>query len=456
MPLTIDNPVKPSHVVYDLIFPLQTLLAYLKGASMHVLNLRDYKLLRIFGLKSTYVPLGTDTELFRCRFDKPNTFTMVYASRPSWHKGTDLLINYIIPRYLRGSMLWYRSLNELNIKILSVGQTSMKIGIVGCGFVANYHVKAWRSVGAEVLAVADVIEDRARDFAHRHNIPYSFRSVEDMLNGVKLDVLSICTPPQAHKEVALEAVKRGVSVFVEKPLVLRYSDAVEIVNEVRSRGVKLGVTANLLFTPTMVKARDLVERGVVGELKRVDVVVYAPEDVILNPEGGWLKSLPGGVFGEVLPHPIYLLQSLIGKLDLISVSTARISRSVWQKYDELHALLKGERGLGRIIVSYNAKHFDIYMIIEGDKGYILVNPVGKIIAKLNSNWKYTKNILSFRYYAMLWLDYILGRVPRDQFTENIKIFKNHVEGDSPYIFNYDDILNQVKVYEEILSSLEQH
>jgi len=74
MPLTIDNPVKLSHAIYNLIFPLQTLLAYLKGASMHVLNLRDYKLLRIFGLKSTYVPLGTDTELFRCRFDKPRYF----------------------------------------------------------------------------------------------------------------------------------------------------------------------------------------------------------------------------------------------------------------------------------------------------------------------------------------------------------------------------------------------
>jgi predicted dehydrogenase len=331
----------------------------------------------------------------------------------------------------------------------------MRVGIVGCGFVANYHAKAWKNVGAEVLAVADIIEGRAREFAHRHGIPYYFKSVEDMLSRVKLDALSVCTPPQTHKEVVLEAVKRGVNIFVEKPLVLRYSDAVEIINEARSRGVKLGVTANFLFTPTMVKARDLVKEGVVGKLKRVDVVVYAPEDVILNHEGGWLKNLPGGVFGEVLPHPIYLLQSLVGKLDVISVSTARISRSAWQKYDELHVLLKGERSLGRIVVSYNAKHFDIYMIIEGDRGYILVNPVGKIIAKLSSSWKYVKNILSFKYYAMLWLDYILGRVPRDSLTENIKMFKNHVEKGSPYAFNYDDILNQVKVYEEILSSLEQ-
>jgi predicted dehydrogenase len=332
----------------------------------------------------------------------------------------------------------------------------VKVGIVGCGFVANHHVKAWRSVGAGVLAVADIIEDRARGFAHRHSIPHYFRSVEDMLSRVKLDVLSVCIPPQTHREVVLEAVKRGVNVFVEKPLVLRYSDAVEIVNEARSRGVKLGVTANFLFTPTMVKARELVEKGVVGELKRVDVVVYAPENVILSPEGGWLENLPGGVFGEVLPHPIYLLQSLIGRLDVISVSTARISRSTWQKYNELHALLRGERGLGRIVVSYNAKHFDIYIIIEGDKGYILVNPVGKIIAKLDSSWKYTKNILSFKYYAMLWLDYILGRIPKDPFTENIKMFKNHVEKGSPYIFDYNDILNQVKVYEEISSSIEHY
>jgi len=97
MPLTIDNPVKPSHVLYDLVMPPQAILTHLKGATIHTLNLRDYKLLRVLGLRLVYMPLGTDTELFKCRFDKSNAFTMIYASRPSWHKGTDLLVNYIIP-----------------------------------------------------------------------------------------------------------------------------------------------------------------------------------------------------------------------------------------------------------------------------------------------------------------------------------------------------------------------
>jgi threonine dehydrogenase-like Zn-dependent dehydrogenase len=41
----------------------------------------------------------------------------------------------------------------------------VRVGIVGCGFVANYHVNAWRGVGAEVVAVCDVIEEKARGFA---------------------------------------------------------------------------------------------------------------------------------------------------------------------------------------------------------------------------------------------------------------------------------------------------
>jgi predicted dehydrogenase len=329
----------------------------------------------------------------------------------------------------------------------------MRVGIIGCGFVANCHVSVWKSVGARVLAIADTIEDKAREFARRYNLPHYFRSVEDMLDKMELDVLSVCTPPYTHKQIVLEAIKKGVNVFVEKPLVQRYSDVIEVIGEAKSRDIKLGVTANFLFTPTMVKARELIAKDAIGDLKRADIIVYAPEDVILNAESGWLNNLPGGVFGEVLPHPIYLLQSLIGRLDLISVSFAKISRSNWQKYDELHVLLKGEKSLGRIVISYNAKHFDIYIIIEGVKGLILVNPVGKIIAKLSSSYKYLRNLFSFKYYMTLWLDYFLGRVPKNSFTENVRVFKNHLQKGSPYVFGYDDMINQVKIYEKLLNSL---
>jgi glycosyltransferase involved in cell wall biosynthesis len=101
MPLSIDNPIKPSHALYNLVIPLQTHVMSLKGAILHALNLDDYRFLRAFGSRFIYMPLGTNVELFRCGVNKPSKFTAVYASRPSWHKGTDLLVDYIIPMLLK-------------------------------------------------------------------------------------------------------------------------------------------------------------------------------------------------------------------------------------------------------------------------------------------------------------------------------------------------------------------
>ena len=329
----------------------------------------------------------------------------------------------------------------------------MKVGVVGCGSIAIDHIRSWRKVGAQVLGVAVIRKERAEECASKYTIPHYFISVDDMLDKIALDIVDVCTPPQAHKEVVLKAIERGVHAFVEKPFVLQYLDAIEVIEKAKSKGVKIGVTVNYLFTPTMTKARRLINRGDLGKIKRADILVYLPEAVLLREEVSWIKSLPGKAFGEVLPHPIYLLQYIIGDLEALSVFSTKIGRSTWMMCDELQVLLKGERGLGRIVLSYNAEKFDIYIIVEGERGFLVVNPLGKIIVKLSNRWGYIDNILSFRSYAFLWLDYIVGHVPRDALVENIKSFKNYIERGAPYIFSYEALVNQVKTYEEILSQV---
>ncbi len=100
-PLTIDYPIRPSHFIYNLVMPIQTLTASLRGFIIHVLNLDDLSGLRSIGINSIYLPLGTDISIFKCTHSKAETFTLIYASRPSWHKGTDLLVNYILPMIMR-------------------------------------------------------------------------------------------------------------------------------------------------------------------------------------------------------------------------------------------------------------------------------------------------------------------------------------------------------------------
>jgi|GEM_PF-909927 len=100
-PLNIEYSVRPSHYLYNLVIPPQIYALFTRGITLHTLNLDDYRSLGMFYSKVVYMPLGVDTELFRCSISKADTFTVIYASRPSWHKGTDLLVNIIIPMILK-------------------------------------------------------------------------------------------------------------------------------------------------------------------------------------------------------------------------------------------------------------------------------------------------------------------------------------------------------------------
>jgi len=326
----------------------------------------------------------------------------------------------------------------------------LRVAVVGCGFAANHHANAWRKNGGKVLAACDIAEEKAKHFASKHKIPFHFTSTDEMLQKAKPDVVSVCTPPQTHKQVVLDVVRAGINAFVEKPLALNYSDALEIVNEAKARGVKLWVTRTYLFTPTMMKAKKLVDGGAIGRLNRADLMVYAPREVILGADGGWLSSLPGGAFGEVLPHPIYIIQRFLGRLQLISAEFRRLSNSSWMSYDSLHVLLRGERGLGRIIVCYNALDFDMYLLVEGDRGVLIVNPLGKIVAKLGSSAKYLRNLFSLKPYLLMGLEWALGKLTRDPLVQNIKIFVQHIERGTPLDPDLDFILNLAQVYDEVL------
>ncbi len=100
-PLEIDIPIRPSHHIYNMLMPKQAKLIYIKGAKIHVLNHDDHVLSNNMGIKrSFFVPLGIDTNQIRPK-EKDSVFTILYASRASWHKGTDLLVSSIIPLLLR-------------------------------------------------------------------------------------------------------------------------------------------------------------------------------------------------------------------------------------------------------------------------------------------------------------------------------------------------------------------
>src|SRR5690349_1900682 len=95
----------------------------------------------------------------------------------------------------------------------------IRIGLAGCGFVSELHMYAYRrvyGVDAEVMAVA-ARGDLVVGFAKRHGIPSSYRSFAGLLADREIDVVDICTPPNLHAAMIVEAMKAGKHVICEKP-----------------------------------------------------------------------------------------------------------------------------------------------------------------------------------------------------------------------------------------------
>ena len=104
----------------------------------------------------------------------------------------------------------------------------LRIAIVGCGRVTQEHIASMLKIkDVELVAVCDINEDLARRVARRFNISRYFTDSNKMLVEEVVDVLDICTPPEGHATLAIQAMETGHHVLVEKPLALNLSDPME-------------------------------------------------------------------------------------------------------------------------------------------------------------------------------------------------------------------------------------
>ncbi|QHP68673.1 Gfo/Idh/MocA family oxidoreductase [Bradyrhizobium sp. LCT2] len=95
----------------------------------------------------------------------------------------------------------------------------IRVGLVGCGFVSELHMYAFRrvyGVDVEVVAVA-ARGDKVVAFAQHHNIPRVYRSFAELIADGELDVIDICTPPNLHAEMIVASMQAGKHVICEKP-----------------------------------------------------------------------------------------------------------------------------------------------------------------------------------------------------------------------------------------------
>ena len=97
--------------------------------------------------------------------------------------------------------------------------TKVRVGLIGCGFIAELHMQAYRRVYGLAAEVASVSArgDAVVDFARRHRIAATYRGWRALIADPAIEVVDICTPPALHATMIVAAMRAGKHVICEKP-----------------------------------------------------------------------------------------------------------------------------------------------------------------------------------------------------------------------------------------------
>ncbi len=139
---------------------------------------------------------------------------------------------------------------------------TLRVGIVGCGGVAQHHISALlKNKHARLVSVCDANEDLARQMALRFKINNYYHDLSELLLKEQVDVVHITTPPRTHAALSMQAIESGCHVLVEKPMFLNLNEADMAIEAARSNKVMLCAVHNFLFQPVASRARSIVEEG---------------------------------------------------------------------------------------------------------------------------------------------------------------------------------------------------
>ncbi len=252
---------------------------------------------------------------------------------------------------------------------------TVKVGIVGAGYVSAYHARALRSLPfVELVGVADPDKNRAEVLAAKFKIPRVFPTLQAMAEAGP-NVIHVLTPPATHAAMALEALNMGCHVFVEKPMAETVADCDRMIACARERGLVLSVNHSARMDPIVLKALAWVQDGACGEVTGADF--FRSSDY--PPYGGGTPLPPCFVngsypFQDLGVHGLCLLEAFLGPIRQADVRYyASGLGDPNLVFDEWRALVECARGAGQMYLSWNVRPIQNEIVVHGTRGVLLVD-----------------------------------------------------------------------------------
>lgn len=204
----------------------------------------------------------------------------------------------------------------------------LRAAIIGTGAIAHAHAQAIADLRPriELVAVADVDPARAREFADRFSPGAAvYASLTDALAAEDIGLVHICTPPQTHVPLAIEALRAGVPALVEKPTALSLAEMDRLAAVSRETGVPALTVFQHRFGPAALRLRRLLADGVLGAplVATCETLWFRPAAYFDVPwRGRWQVEGGGPTMGHGI-HQFDLLLAVLGPWRRLSAFAAR-------------------------------------------------------------------------------------------------------------------------------------
>ncbi|RKI37450.1 gfo/Idh/MocA family oxidoreductase [bacterium D16-51] len=195
----------------------------------------------------------------------------------------------------------------------------MKYALIGCGRISTNHIKAAMNNQLEIVAVCDVVKEHMEQVLLKHGLEQDntikrYTDYHQMLEENDIDLVSIATESGLHGKVALDCIKHGIHVIIEKPMAMSLKEADQVISLSEEKDVKVSACHQNRFNVAVQEMRKALESGRFGKLSHGSVHVR------WNRGRGYYEQAPwrgtwaqdGGALMNQCIHGIDLLRWMMG------------------------------------------------------------------------------------------------------------------------------------------------
>jgi predicted dehydrogenase len=196
-------------------------------------------------------------------------------------------------------------------------------GIIGCGNVTEVKSgPAFSKVkDSRLVAVMRRNVLLAEDYARRHNVPKFYSKAADLIHDKDINAVYIATPPGSHAEYAIETIKAGKAVYIEKPMAVNNAECLEINQAAAKYNVPVFVAYYRRALPGFLLVKDLIEKGMIGKIRLVQMQLFkSPSNDEKTGKISWRVNPEisgGGHFFDLASHQLDYLDFVFGPIQKV-------------------------------------------------------------------------------------------------------------------------------------------